>query len=107
MEKLLKKIKIYFQKKPISKKKGFNPHKYWKILLTTFFSIIGLLILFSFYLFYQIKNDKIFQVETNEAKNEILLNEKLINKIEKDFEFKREKIEEIEKNKVFLKDPSL
>ena len=105
MKVFLKKFKNKI-KKLISLKK-INPHKHWKILLHVFFIVITLLILFSFYLLYKIKNQQIFKInpESNEAT--ILIDKKLLKKVEESFDKKSTKVQEIKEGLKKYEDPSL
>jgi len=68
--------------------KRINPHKHWGNLVRAFSFLVVLLLLFSFYLLYQVKNKQIFQIEIEKKETPNLINEKLLDKINKLFELK-------------------
>ncbi len=84
-----------------------NPHKHWAFLLYMFSVLIILLILFSFYLLYQIKNEQIFQVKIVAEQKKTILREDLLNKIINLFDNKAQKELDIESNPPVYKDPSI
>jgi type VI protein secretion system component VasK len=87
--------------------KKINPHLHWRNLLYIFFMIMAVLILFSFYLLYQIKNQQIFQSAPTTALSPNLMNEKLLNEINKSFDIREVKQNEIKDAINTYKDPSL
>lgn len=101
LEKIENKIK-----KSVSFKK-INPHNHWRNLLRIFFVIIILLILFSFYVLYKIKNQQIFQIKPKSTDSVILVNEKLLEKVTESFNYKLIKEKEIKDGSKTYKDPSL
>jgi hypothetical protein len=68
--------------------KHISSHKHWSNLLKVFFILVILLLLFNFYLLYQVKNEQIFQIESEKKETPDLINEKLLDKINKSFELK-------------------
>jgi hypothetical protein len=54
--------KINISPVPSKFKRGVNPHKHWRLLLQIFSIVFICLIIFSFYLLYEIKNEQIFQI---------------------------------------------
>ena len=107
MNNLILKIKSLFKPKEKFHKKGVNPHKHWRMILSIFMFIVLLLITFSLYLLYQIKNDKIFKVEKIEQTPQSLLNEKLFERVMKDFDSKNIKAEEVKSSVKVVPDPSI
>lgn len=91
-------INIKRKIKNLSSLKKMRPHEHWNILLHLFLIFIIILILFSFYLLWQIKNQQVFQVEIKTNKNPELINEKLLDEINKSFELKLLKEKEIRNN---------
>jgi len=87
--------------------KKVNPHIHWKNLLYVFFIIIIILVLFSFYLLFEIKNQQIFQVTPPSAGLSSLINEKLLNKVTESFDNKLIKEKEIKNSLTSYKDPSI
>lgn len=87
--------------------KKINPHNHWRKLLTIFLVLIFILIIFSFYLLYRIKNQKIFQIEPKSDKSAVLINEKLLEKINDSFDQKETKTKEIKDGLKSFKDPSI
>ena len=85
-----------------------NPHIYWMNLLYSFFIVVVVLIGFSIYILFEIRNADIFQVTMNQAPEKLsLMNEKLFSKITKSFEVKDTMRLEIENGEVSYKDPSI
>ena len=105
MKIFLKKFKNKI-KKLVSFKK-INPHRHWRILLCVFFTVITLLILFSFFLLYKIKNQQIFKINSESNTTTVLINEKLLKKVEESFEQKLIKVQEIKEGLKEYEDPSL
>ena len=105
MEEFLLKIKNKL-KDFISFKK-LNPHNHWKNLLYVFLVIIITLIIFSFYLLYQIKNQQIFQITPPSTGLSSLMNEKLLEKVNESFDIKLIKTKEIQNGLTSYKDPSI
>lgn len=87
--------------------KKINPHAHWKKILYLFMGVIIILMLFSFYLLYKIKNQQIFQTSIVKTEAPSLLNKKLLDKTTESFNNKLIKEKEI-KNGIYLyEDPSL
>lgn len=86
---------------------NINPHKHWKALLYISFYLVVLLIIFSLYLLYQIKVDKIFQVKIDKQENQTLLNEDLLKKTRDLYERKAKAEENTKNNPSLYKDPSI
>jgi len=105
MDKSLLKIKNKI-KSAISFNK-INPHNHWKNLLCIFSVIIILLIIFSLFFLYKIKNQQIFQIhpQTNGASN--LVDDKLLERVNESFNTKLIKSKGIENGDYFYKDPSI
>ncbi|MFA6251303.1 MAG: hypothetical protein WC603_01605 [Candidatus Paceibacterota bacterium] len=105
-------MKISFKKTENQIKKLFspkksNPHTDWRILLDIFFLVVVVLILFSFYLLYTIKNQQVFQIEPKSDETPTMINEKLLEKINNSFEQKSIKAREIKDGSKSYKDPSI
>lgn len=83
-----------------------NPHDHWKYLVNIFFVFVFLLILLSFYLMYQIKNQQIYQVNPSSEKETVLINEKLLEKVRQFYTDKLLIQEEIRNGLRSYKDPS-
>jgi len=86
--------------------KNINPHKHWRNLLYVFFVAVIFLVVFSFYILYEIKNQQIFQVKNTPEEQKSLINEKLLDQISKSFNSKLSKQLEIESGPFQYKDPS-
>ncbi|HAQ02328.1 hypothetical protein A2467_01690 [Candidatus Nomurabacteria bacterium RIFOXYC2_FULL_36_8] len=84
-----------------------NPYKQWMTLLYTFFVIVFICILSSFYLLYEIKNDKIFQVKVEQVEKKSLLKEDLLKKTINLYDTKFKKETDLISNPPVFKDPSL
>ncbi len=106
-------MKIDF-KKTFSKKKVFNtkdqnyinPHRGWRNLIwvSTFLGL--LLIVFSLYLFFQIKKDQLFNIEKVEEVKTEVINQKSLERIVNAFEQKGKNREKILNKEINFKDPS-
>jgi hypothetical protein len=83
-----------------------NPHKHWMFLLYIFFVLIGVLILSSLFLLYQIKNDRIFQVKLDQIGNKTLLKEDILKTVRDDSTYKSKTAETIINTPFPYKDPS-
>jgi|GEM_PF-4801219 len=83
-----------------------NPYKNWKFLLSIFFILIFILILFSLFLIYKIKKGQIFQVTIEQIDKKSLLDENLLKKTTEYQNRKIEKLNSINSSLIY-KDPSL
>jgi len=86
--------------------KNINPHLHWRNLLYVFFVAVICLVMFSFYILYEIKNQQIFQVKNTPEEQKSLINEKFLDQISKSFNAKLVKQSEIENGTFQYKDPS-
>lgn len=84
-----------------------NPHNHWNFLLKIFFILVSVLIIFSLYLLYEIKNEQIFQVTVEQQENPTILKEDLLKKTIEVYNKKSSKILEINNNFSVYSDPSL
>ena len=98
INRLLKSIKDFFK---------INPHKHWIFVLYTFFILVSILIIFSLYLLYKIKEEKVFQVEINQSSTQSLLKESLLKKTTDLQDEKAQKVINLMNNPPVYKDPSL
>ena len=87
--------------------KKVNPHTHWSVLLGIFFVIIIFLIIFSFYLMFQVKNQQIFQITESKEEQPNMINEKLLEKVNESFGNKLIREKEIENGGGSYKDPSI
>lgn len=101
LSKLKNNIKSFISFKKIS------PHSHWKNILHLFFLLMFLLILFSFYLLYKIKNQQIFQISSTKTEQPNMINEKLLNRVTESFNSKLLKEKEIKEGVHTYKDPSI
>jgi len=93
--------------KILHKSHFINPHLHWEILVKFFLFLSFLLILVSFYFLYKIKNDQMFKNPTIDTiKKPELVNNKILDTVEKSFNSKSLKSEEINNTKILFKDPS-
>ena len=104
MKKLLIKFKSFV--KNLLKIKT-DSHKHWRILLFFFFLMIIILIIFSIYLLFEIKDQQVFQIVPGKKEPPVLINEKLLQKINNDFEIKSLKARDIKDGLRVYEDPSL
>lgn len=107
MKNLSKKIKELFIKSKKEYSGQINPHKHWMFLLVSFFLTGGVLIVFSLYILYKIKNEQIFQSSSSVENKPSQLKEDLIKQVTDTFEKKAQKTEEIKKTPPVFKDPSI
>lgn len=105
MEKLLSKIKDKL--KSLIPFRKVNPHVYWNSLLYIFCITIILLILFSLYMLYDIKNQQTLQIVPATSTTPSLINEKLLEKVNASFDSNLAKERAIQNNLNSYKDPSL
>jgi hypothetical protein len=105
MKELLSKIKNKI-KRGIAPKKT-NPHIYWKNILYVFSFIVIILIIFSLYLMFRIKEQQIFQITPSVKDQPSLINEKLLKRVNEFFDYKQLKQKETLENPIIYKDPSL
>lgn len=107
MKDFIQKIKDRFQKKKTWESNQANPHKHWIIMLLTFLVVGGLLIVFSLYILYKIKNEQIFQTTSSVDTSSNSIKENLIKQVTETFEKKAEKTKDIKNNTSGFEDPSL
>ena len=100
-----KKIKV--QSRNVLSFQNINPHMHWNKLLIFFLLLIFILVLFSFYILYKIKNQQIFQIEPKSDESPTLINENLLEEVNKRFEQKEFKSNEIKNGLKLYKDPSI
>lgn len=86
---------------------NINPHKHWNFLLYVFLSLVSILILFSFYLLFKIKNEQIFQVTAIQQENPILLKESALKATTELYNNKTKNVNEINNKPSVYGDPSL
>jgi len=84
-----------------------DPHKHWIVLLRVFSIIVLILIVFSLYLLYQIKNEQIFQFKPISEGQSNLLNENLLKNVTDSFNQKAKKEAELKGKVQSFTDPSL
>ncbi len=105
MNSFILKIKSFWKK--IYSFFDINPHKHWAFLLYLFSVVVILLIVFSLYLLYEIKNEQIFQVKINTETKGIILKEKELRGIIESFDEKAIKEQKIIDSAPAYKDPSI
>ncbi len=104
MDEFLNKTKN--QIKNLNSLSKINPHKHWRYLVNIFFVFVFMLILSSFYLMYQIKNQQIYQVNPSSGQEAVLINEELLEKVRQSFNEKLITQEEIKNGLRSYVDPS-
>ncbi|MEA3399419.1 MAG: hypothetical protein U9R00_02825 [Patescibacteria group bacterium] len=108
MKNIVKKIKNYFKSKKRFRRKSYNPHKNWNIILISSLITILCLVGFSLYINYVIKNDNFIQVDKFDSSQQINeLKQNLLDDVVKKFKDKQKNLEEIKSSKWSLSDPSL
>lgn len=105
MNNLLSKVKN--RVKGLHKSRFINPQTHWELLVKTFLIFALLLIIFSFYFLYKIKNEQIFNITPSSSDTPLnLVKENLLEKVNKSFEEKKLKSKEIKKKDILFLDPS-
>jgi len=99
------KIKSFFKK--FVNFFNVDSRKHWAFLLYVFFTLATVLILFSLYLLYQIKNDKIFQVKIEQEAKKDILQDDLLKKTTNESNRKNNNILDLENKPFPYKDPSI
>lgn len=84
-----------------------NPHKHWIMLLYIFFTLTVMLILFSCYILFEIKNEQMFQVKEEQKEKPNLLKEELLKNTLERFDQKTKVETDITSNPLPYKDPSI
>ena len=87
--------------------KRCNPHVYWNSLIYVFLVAILILIVFSFYLLFKIKNQQILQITPATTETPSLINEKLLKKVNESFDAKLVKQKEVQSGLNTYEDPSI
>lgn len=100
-------LKIKNNTKNFAPFKKINPHIYWNNLLYFFSVVLVLLVLFSFYLLYKIKNQQIFQINPVSTESPLLIDEKILDKVTESFDIKAIKEKESKEGLYLYKDPSI
>lgn len=86
MNNLFVKIKEVFKK--IDSFFIISPHKHWIVFLRAFSVIIIALIIFSFYLFFQITNEQVYEITSVLPNKKSVLKEKLLKEVIESFDKK-------------------
>lgn len=109
MKNFLSQLNNIFKKNNYKNTHTYNPHYHWIILLRVFFSLFVGLIVFSFYLLYEIKNDVIFSDTVNLVKKDSLIfrNEKLTNDVGVYFKEKQNKMNKLRTEDLKVSDPRI
>lgn len=108
-------MNTFFEKFKMSSKRGLkasrkiNPHEHWVLLLRIFIGLSVLLILWSFYLLYEIQHEQIFQTSDadSSATGPALINDTLLTKITTMLSDRNDKEKELMTHPVSYPDPSL
>lgn len=95
------------QKSFITNPSTLNPHKHWVLLVRGLLIVVCILIIFSLYLLYEIKNEKIFQATPTETTKPITLKDDLLKKVTDSFYKKSQKSESINNTSPSYQDPSI
>lgn len=106
MKNILQKIKSIFKHKTIIERPDIDPHKHWVRLLGVFALTIIALIIFSFYVLYEIKNDTFTKDGSITPEDKVLLKEELLKEV-LDLQSKKAlKEKQIRTEPTIYKDPS-
>lgn len=100
-------IKINKIKKSVHDFFKVSPHKHWTVLMVLFLSLIFILILLSLYFLYEIKNEKIFQIKTDQKPKQTLLKEKLLKNTTEFYDDRAKNTEDINSKGIPYKDPGI
>ncbi|MBK5215419.1 MAG: hypothetical protein JJE53_01260 [Candidatus Pacebacteria bacterium] len=87
--------------------KKINPHNHWNNLLYIFFATTIILIIFSLYLLYEIKNSVAPQLTPESNEKPSLVDEKIFNKVSESFGNKLLNQKEVEEGLKVYRDPSM
>lgn len=109
MEKFNLQFKKFFKKTQTRNIKIFNPHVHWLILIYVFSTLFILSVFASFYVFNQIKDEKIFHDKTvNTVENSLIIrNQKLLDKVSDYFFEKETKMNSLKKDVLKIEDPRI
>jgi len=88
-------------------KNGINPHKHWILLLQFFSGVFVCLIIFSFYLLYEIKNEQIFQINKTVDIPVNIIKEKTLKNVTDSLQERKAMQDSIKNNSSSRIDPSL
>lgn len=107
MDKINSHFKKYFNNLKYKNIKILNPHRHWIFILYTFFVLFFLIILFSLYLFREIKNENIFHENSGSVIRDSLIvrNKKLLNEVEDYFLNKKTKLDLLKTEELKKEDP--
>lgn len=105
MKEFLKKIK--HKLKALIPFRKLNPHTYWNGLLYIFFVVLVILIFFSLYILYEIKNQQTFEITPKSIDSPSLTNEVLLKKVTESFNENLAKEKEVLNDVKSYKDPSV
>ncbi len=110
MKDILPKIKSFYKsvvtKKETYKRHGIVPAHHWSLIViisSFFFCVLGL---FGYYVFYLIKNDRLFTVKENAGFREIRINRPLLKKTIDDINAREEYTNNLRISGVKTSDPS-
>ena len=106
MKNFLKKFKLKPKNHTDVDRYSVDPHKHWVILLWFFFVSVVLLIMYSIYLLYQIKNENLYQTPLVKKVESTQLRENLLKSVTAEFEQKAKNENDIETNPTTYPDPS-
>jgi magnesium-transporting ATPase (P-type) len=98
---------ILKKKERTQNQSALNPHRHWRVLLEVFFGAVILLVFFSLFLLYQIKNDQIFQASPTIQDSNPSIKQDLLKKVDDSFTQKALKEKELKENPPIYRDPSL
>jgi hypothetical protein len=111
MKDLLQKIKPFYvkvvKKEETYGRHGIKPTRDWSVLLIINFVVFVMLVMFTFYFYIQIKNDKLFVANETNTLKEVTINTNLLNKTIDDIKAREEVTNNLKNNKVSSPDPSL
>ncbi len=86
--------------KPFKKKIIIDPHKHWMYVLKIFFAAIIVLIIFSIYLLFEIKDENVFYPNNTLQRTQSLLKENLLKEITDYFDLKAINSQNIRNNPI-------
>jgi len=107
MKNILDKIKLLFKHENVAERHDINPHKHWVRILGVFAIVIIGLIIFSFYVLFEIKNDRFSKDSFIRKEDKAILKEDLLKEVLDSLYKKSLKEKQIRTEQVLYEDPSL
>ncbi len=107
----LKKMNEWFEKLRTSQisydKNGIRPLKDWKIIMTSMFIVLLIIIAIATYFYMEVDGGKFFSVEEGTIGNETKINDNLLKKTLEGLNSRQEKLTILERDRIAPLDPSI